>query len=142
MYKFRISRYAKNTFIFATLPILLSLITACGNSNWTRVATESSGTLYVDHSKTEKAGTRTTVTHMLDLSSPRTIGVVSKFTYLSSISIEQYDCAEHKSRSLKMDFFDGSMGQGSNVNSVRPDFWLPRNRNLGSIEELWKIACR
>ena len=126
---------------FWCLAVLAYITAACSNSNWTQVAKESGGTIYVDYSKTEKAGTRTTLTYLYDRSSSKGIGQ-RKIMHRSVISVEQFDCAENRSRELRMDFFDGSMGSGSNVLSERSDFWMPRPFNGGSIEELWKVACR
>ncbi len=117
-------------------------VTACSSSKWSEVAKEPDGTVYVDHSMTEKSGTRVTLVYLLDLSTSTAIGVDKKFTYRSSVNIHQYDCSESKSRSLRTDFFDGAMGSGSNVNSIRTDIWVTRNFNNGSLEALWKVACR
>jgi hypothetical protein len=129
--------------IFVTLIAQFFLITACSNSNWTKLATDPNATQYIDHSLTEKAGTRTTFTTMADHSAPITDSVASKFTYRSVVMVTQYDCAENKSQILRGDYFDGSMGSGSNVKSVSyNEYWVPRNRIAGDIEENFKLACR
>lgn len=62
--------------------------------------------------------------------------------FLSVKSLEEYDCANKRTRLLSMSLFSGNMGKGNEVysESVVGEWQLVKPNNIG--ETIWKAACK
>ena len=66
---------------------------------------------------------------------------ISSKRYLSTMSQDEYDCKEERTRSLILTWYSGNMGKGDQVYSIHdPQQWEP-NPPGSLIEDLWKVAC-
>ena len=127
----------------AMLPFLaLGFVVMCERSafaGWEAVAVSETGmTVYIDRTTLQQETYVVTMSVLHDYQIPEHL---SSGSFLSFTSLEQYDCGELRSRTLRAVVFTEHMGNGSVLYSgTADDTWqavTPTTIN----HALWQVAC-
>ncbi len=118
--------------------LLLALASADAMAEWNKFGTLSEASVYIDRASIQRhAG----VARMWDLFDFRSAQEVDGKNYLSLKSLAEYDCAEQRTRPLRIIAFTRNMGNGSVASSMESAGpW--ENIVPSTMEEsLWRQAC-
>jgi Surface-adhesin protein E len=120
------------------LTLVLSVV--CGNTmaEWTDVGGNDYSTVFADPASIRKVDNYEEMFSLYDTDIAETIGDIS---FMSSKSLDEYDCKRKQSRTLAFYWYSGNMGEGKilygNTDVGKWSLDLPKSIN----ETLWKIAC-
>jgi surface-adhesin protein E len=108
-------------------------------AKWVSVGeTQADITVYADPDTIRRKGD---LVQMWQLSDFRTVQTVGGDSYFSSKALNEYDCAEERTRVLAFTWFSDNMGSGhvvySNSNERNWEPVAPHSIN----EALWEVAC-
>ena len=122
--------------------ILLLLLTVAGSSaaaGWVEVGGNEVVTTYADSGTIRKSGNLVKMWHLLDYEKAR--GIEGVRPYLSIRMLDEYDCAEERTRTLSIVLHGGNMGAGEVLGSVtEPGDWRPVLTDT-LVETLRAFAC-
>jgi hypothetical protein len=118
---------------------LLLLFEGSAIAGWDAVAVSETGmTVYIDRTTIHEDTYMVTMSVLHDYQLPEHL---SSGAFLSFTSLEQYDCGELRSRTIRAVVFTEHMGSGSVLYSGSGnDTWQPVTP-LSINHALWKVAC-
>jgi hypothetical protein len=120
------------------LMLLLSVVSSKTMAEWVAVGGNEDSTIFADPATIRKVDNSV---KMLSLYDTDTVQVVGGISFLSSKSLDEYDCKEEQSRTLAFYWYSGNMGEGnilySNTDANKWNPVMPKSIS----ETLWKIAC-
>jgi hypothetical protein len=120
------------------LAIVLAAISNSAIAEWTKIGHTANFKQYSYDSGLRKNGSIVKMWSMADYNATQQI---SSKKYLSTMSQDEYDCKEERTRSLILTWYSDNMGKGDQVYSIHdPQQWEP-NPPGSLIEDLWKVAC-
>jgi hypothetical protein len=118
--------------------LLLSVVSSTASAEWMDVGGNDYSTVFADPSSIRKVDN---YEEMLSLYDTDIAEVVGDISFMSSESLDEYDCKKKQSRTVAFYWYSGSMGEGKllygNTDAGKWSLDLPRSIN----EALWKIAC-
>ena len=116
------------------LTLLLVLAAAPALAEWVRVGSTDAAVHYVDPATLEKHGSLRRITALQDMNAANGTGV------MSIVSLQEYDCADGRSRYLSLTAHSRPMARGEVLaeQSLR-DRWTPQPR--GAKASISKIVC-
>ena len=110
-------------------------------AEWTSVTGSNDGdmTVYIDSETIKRKGNKVKIWSLIDY---KTVQETISYRYLSSVTLNEYDCEEEIKRMLDLHWYSGNMRQGDIVYSIRNIKDEPESIVPGSlIEVVFKIAC-
>jgi hypothetical protein len=122
--------------------ILLTLLAlASGNAGaaWVEVGSNDFATTYADAATIRKSGSSVRMWHLVDHTKSR--GIEGIKPYLSIKMLDEYDCAQERTRTLALSLHSANMGEGEALGSVNtPGDWRPVPPDT-LVETLRAFAC-
>ena len=120
--------------------LLLLLISTNIMAEWTEVSSDDDGmTAYVDFGTIKKKGHKVKMWELFDY---KTVINVMNIRFLSSVSLDEYDCEEVTKKGIGLYHYSGNMRTGVNIYSLEDNQEKPHQIIPGSISEVtFKIAC-
>jgi hypothetical protein len=125
------------------LILLLLMISTNVFAEWLRFADNDDGneTVYVDLETIKRKGNKVKMWNLFDFKTAK-ISPLDNRSYLSQLSLNEYDCEEETNRTLDFYFYSGNMRGGEVVASQSNIKQEPTAILPGSMGEgLFKIAC-
>jgi len=124
------------------LVLSLLLLTATSAwAEWTQIGTSDNWDAYVDFATIRKKGNMVKMWLLKDYATAQT-GALPGRKFLSSKSLDEYDCEEGQSRTLYFSWHTKSMGGGLiNYEFKEPSGWTPVPPGSWA-ETFWNIACK
>ena len=120
------------------LILLLTFLGGNALAEWMDVGGDNASTVFVDPSSIRKAGNYEEMLSLFDTDDAEVIGDIS---FLSSKSLDEFDCEKERSRTLAFYWYSENMGKGKVLyTNSTPGEWrddLPNSLN----GTLWMIAC-
>jgi hypothetical protein len=120
------------------LILLLTVVSSYATAEWMDVGGNDYSTVFVDPSSIRKVDNYEEMLSLYDTDIPEVIGDIS---FMSSKSLDEYDCKRERSRTLAFYWYSGNMGKGKllydNTDAGKWSLDLPKSIN----ETLWKFAC-
>lgn len=120
------------------LTLLLSVVSSNTMAEWMDVGGNDYSTVFADPASIRKVDNYEEMFSLYDTDIAETIGDIS---FMSSKSLDEYDCKRKQSRTLAFYWYSGNMGEGEilygNTDVGKWNLDLPKSIN----ETLWKIAC-
>ena len=118
--------------------MLLAGVSSNAMAEWMDVGGNDYSTVFVDPSSIRKVDNYEEMLSLYDTDIAEVIGDIS---FMSSKSLDEYDCNRRQSRTLAFYWYSGNMGEGKmlygNTDAGKWSLDLPKSIN----ETLWKIAC-
>ena len=122
------------------LVLLLLMVSTSVFAEWTKIGENGSLNAYVDFGSIRKSGNKI---EMLKLGDFKAVQQTKDNRYLSTVSIDEYDCEEKKSRLLNFYWYSGNMGEGEVVYSqsnIKEEYHSIITDTFAEI--FFKAACR
>jgi Surface-adhesin protein E len=120
------------------LMLLLVLVSDHALAEWVNVGGDEYSTIFADPGSIQRAGN---IVKMLSLYDTDIAQVAGSISFMSSKTLDEYDCKEKHSRTLAFYWYSGNMGEGNILYSnTDPGKWGPVIPKSMS-ETLWDFAC-
>jgi hypothetical protein len=127
---------------FGRRMIMLTLLTlSSGNAPaaWVEVGGNEHTSTYADAETIRKSGNAVRMWHLVDHTKARAIAGIKP--YLSIKMLDEYDCAQERTRTLSLSLHSGNMGEGELLGTVNtPGDWRPVPPDT-LVETLSAFAC-
>jgi Surface-adhesin protein E len=120
--------------------LMLLLVIVSGNAlaEWINVGGNEYSTIFADPASILRVGNIVKMPSLFDTDIAQVAGSIS---FMSSKTLDEYDCEGKRSRTLAFYWYSGNMGQGNMLYSnTDPGKWNPVMPESVS-ETLWKFAC-
>jgi hypothetical protein len=118
--------------------LLLALVSDYALAEWINVGGDEYSTIFADPSSILRAGN---IVKMLSLYDTDIAQVAGSISFMSSKTLDEYDCKEKRSRTLAFYWYSGNMGEGNLLyGNTDPGEWgsvIPKSLS----ETLWGFAC-
>ena len=111
-------------------------------ATWSYVGENQQTTFYAEPATILKTDGMV-ITQMWGLTDSKVVEGFSPFTYLSMISLSEYDCKEEKHRTLYLSSHSENMAEGETVivNNKPDDTWSSVLPGRSANRKFWKLAC-
>lgn len=120
------------------LILLISVVSSQTMAEWIDVGGNNYSTIFVDSATIRRVGNNVEMMSLYDTDIAEVVGEIS---FMSSKSLDEYNCKEKQSRTLAFYWYSGNMGDGnilySNTDANKWNLIVPKSLS----ETLWKIAC-
>jgi hypothetical protein len=121
-----------------TILLLLLVGSSKTMAEWIDVGGNDYSTIFADPATIRKVDNSVKMLSLYDTDIAQVVGGIS---FMSSKSLDEYDCKEKQSRTLAFYWYSGNMGEGnilySNTDANKWNTVMPKSIS----EALWKIAC-
>jgi Surface-adhesin protein E len=118
--------------------LLLFLVSSDALAEWIIVGGNEYSTIFADPTSVLRVGN---IAKMLSLYDTDIAQVVGSISFMSSKTLDEYDCKENQSRTLAFYWYSGHMGEGNILyGNTDPRKWSPVIPKSMS-ETLWKFVC-
>ena len=119
--------------------LLLTLASCTAVAGWVEVGGNETATTYADSGTIRRSGTTVKMWHLLDYEIARRIEGIRP--YLSIKMLDEYDCAQQRTRTLSILLHAANMGAGEVLGSVNdPGDWRPVLPDT-LVQTLREFAC-
>ena len=118
--------------------LMLVLMSSNALADWTNVGENGGSIIYANYSSIRTNGENKKMWVLQDF---KTIQSISTYKYLSTKSINEYDCQGVQLRLLAYTWFEGNMGTGKVVYSHDETLNWQQVQPESIGEVIWKVAC-
>lgn len=123
------------------LPLLLAAFSTNVLAGWTEIERfEDATRVFVDTATASRSGDTAQVKHLVRWGEPQSDPDIP--TYLSTVVLTTYDCANKLEKYMGSTSYSGAMGNGKEVlaDENEAEKWYTIS-DASMEEKLWKIAC-
>lgn len=120
----------------AILMVVLAVVSNSAMAEWVKIGSGGGSTSYADPTTIRKNGNMVKMWSLSDYVTP-----TGRLSYMSSKTLDEYDCKEEQSRMLTSSVFSRNMGEGEVVFAGPGDLrWVPVAPG-SEAKVLWNFAC-